>query len=97
MAQIVAAALASHAPLITGRPEVAKPDHDGDLVRPEQGADRHRRQHVMKEQLTDEDLAGHDLTDAERAALRAGDITSLYHLGASPYLIRRVFRASFRT
>ena len=30
------------------------------------------RQHVMKEQLTDEDLAGHDLTDAERAALAGG-------------------------
>jgi 2C-methyl-D-erythritol 2,4-cyclodiphosphate synthase len=54
------------------------------------------RQHMMKESLTDEDLAGHDLTDAERAALKAGDITSLYHLGANPYLIRRVFRARFR-
>ena len=53
------------------------------------------RQHVMKEQLTDEDLAGHDLTEAERAALKAGDITGLYHLGANPYLIRRVFRPRF--
>jgi len=54
------------------------------------------RQHVLKEHLTDADLAGHDLTEAERAALKAGDVTSLYHLGANPYLIRRVFRARFR-
>src|SRR5438093_1220179 len=54
------------------------------------------RQHVMKDGLTDDDLAGHDLSDAERAALRAGDITRLYHLGANPYLIRRVFRSRFR-
>lgn len=53
------------------------------------------RQHVMKEQLTDEDLVGHDLSAAERAALRAGDISALYHLGANPYLIRRVFRRRF--
>ncbi len=32
------------------------------------------RQHVMKDGLTDDDLAGHDLSDAERAALRA-DLT----------------------
>lgn len=54
------------------------------------------RQHVMKERLTDDDLAGHDLNEAERAALKAGDITGLYHLGANPYLIRRVFRPRFR-
>lgn len=53
------------------------------------------RQHVMKEQLTDDDLAGHDLSEAERAALKAGDIAGLYHLGANPYLIRRVFRPRF--
>ena len=53
------------------------------------------RQHVMKEALTDDDLAGHELGDAERAALKAGDITGLYHLGANPYLIRRVFRPRF--
>ena len=46
MAQIVAATLVSHGPLVTGRPEVSKPEH--------------------------------------------------YHLGANPYLIRRVFRARFR-
>ena len=53
------------------------------------------RQHVMKDTLTDEDLAGHDLSEAEQAALKAGDITGLYHLGANPYLIRRVFRPRF--
>jgi hypothetical protein len=53
------------------------------------------RQHVMKEGLTDEDLAGHDLGPDERAALEAGNITALYHLGANPYLIRRVFRSRF--
>jgi hypothetical protein len=54
------------------------------------------RQHATKERLTDEDLAGHDLTADEQAALKAGDITALYHLGANPYLIRRVFRPNFK-
>ncbi len=53
------------------------------------------RRHMMKNTLTDDDLAGHDLREDERAALKAGDITGLYHLGANPYLIRRVFRARF--
>ena len=53
------------------------------------------RQHVMKDILTDDDLAGHDLSADEQAALKAGDITRLYHLGANPYLIRRVFRRRF--
>lgn len=53
------------------------------------------RQHVTKDALTDDDLAGHDLSADERAALKAGDITGLYHLGANPYLIRRVFRPRF--
>ena len=53
------------------------------------------RQHMMKDKFTDDDLAGHDLTEDERAALKAGDITGLYHLGANPYLIRRVFRTRF--
>jgi hypothetical protein len=53
------------------------------------------RQHAMKERLSDEDLAGHDVTADERAALQAGDITRLYELGANPYLIRRVFRPRF--
>jgi hypothetical protein len=53
------------------------------------------RQHVMKEKLTEEELAGYDLTADERAALTAGDIGRLYHLGANPYLIRRVFRPRF--
>jgi hypothetical protein len=35
------------------------------------------------------------LTDDERATLKAGDITRLYHLGANPYLIRRIFRRRF--
>jgi hypothetical protein len=53
------------------------------------------RQHLVKDRLTEEDLAGHDLGGDERAALTAGDITALYHLGANPYLIRRVFRSRF--
>ena len=54
------------------------------------------RQHAMKPALTDEDLAGHTLTEAERTALTSGDIDALYRLGANPYLIRRVFRARFK-
>ncbi len=53
------------------------------------------RQHLMREALTDEELAGHELTPAERAALKEGDIIKLYELGANPYLIRRVFRRRF--
>ena len=53
------------------------------------------RQHATKERLTDDELAGHDLSADERAALKAGDISALYHLGANPYLIRRVFRPPF--
>ena len=53
------------------------------------------RQHATKERLTDDELAGHDLSADERAALKAGDIAALYHLGANPYLIRRVFRSRF--
>jgi hypothetical protein len=53
------------------------------------------RQHVSKPALTDDDIAGHELSDAERAALKTGDIRSLYELGANPYLIRRVFRSRF--
>mgnify|MGYP001575926983 FL=1 len=53
------------------------------------------RQHLMKDAVTDEDMAGHALSDAERAALKAGDIGTLYELGANPYLIRRVFRRRF--
>ncbi len=54
------------------------------------------RQHQMKDQLSDEDIAGHALSDDERAALKAGDIGALYHLGANPYLIRRIFRSRFK-
>ena len=53
------------------------------------------RQHQMKESLSDEEMAAHDLSPEERAALRAGDIRALYDLGANPYLIRRVFRRRF--
>jgi hypothetical protein len=53
------------------------------------------RQHQMKEGLTNEEMAGHDLAPAERAALETGDIRALYELGANPYLIRRVFRRRF--
>jgi Aromatic-ring-opening dioxygenase LigAB, LigA subunit len=54
------------------------------------------KQHVTREHVTGEELVGHELTAEERAALQAGDITSLYHLGANPYLIRRVFRPRFK-
>jgi hypothetical protein len=54
------------------------------------------KQHLTRERATEEDLAGHELTAAERAALETGDITELYHLGANPYLIRRVFRPRFK-
>ena len=53
------------------------------------------RQHLQKEAISDAEMAGHELSDAERAALAAGDITKLYELGANPYLIRRVFRRRF--
>jgi hypothetical protein len=53
------------------------------------------RQHAMRERLAEHELAGHELSEDERTALLAGDITRLYHLGANPYLIRRVFRARF--
>jgi hypothetical protein len=53
------------------------------------------RQHVLKETLTDDELAGHALSPEEQAALKAGDIGRLYDLGANPYLIRRVFRPRF--
>ena len=53
------------------------------------------RQHLLKDALTDEELAGHELSEAERTALKAGDIARLYALGANPYLIRRVFRRRF--
>ena len=53
------------------------------------------RQHLLKDALTDEEMAGHELSDAERGALKAGDIARLYELGANPYLIRRVFRRRF--
>jgi hypothetical protein len=54
------------------------------------------RRHAMKPALSDEDLAGHTLSEPERAALKAGNIDALYRLGANPYLIRRVFRANFK-
>jgi hypothetical protein len=54
------------------------------------------RVHATRERVTPEDLAGHDVSADERAALEAGDITRLYQLGANPYLIRRVFRPRFK-
>ena len=42
------------------------------------------RQHATRESLGDEEMAGQALSDEERAALKAGDITALYHLGANP-------------
>ena len=54
------------------------------------------KEHATRERMTEEDLAGHTLNPDERAALQSGDITGLYHLGANPYLIRRVFRPRFK-
>ena len=54
------------------------------------------RLHATRERVTPEDLAGHELSADERAALEAGDTTRLYQLGANPYLIRRVFRPRFK-
>jgi hypothetical protein len=54
------------------------------------------RRHAIVRELTDDDLAGHELSEAERTALKTGDTEALYRLGANPYLIRRVFRARFR-
>jgi hypothetical protein len=54
------------------------------------------RQHLMKDAFTEAEMEGHDLTDAERAALKAGNLGKLYELGANPYLIRRVFRRRFK-
>ena len=53
------------------------------------------RAHVTREKLSDAEVAGHDLSEAERSALLSGDIRRLYGLGANPYLIRRVFRPRF--
>jgi Aromatic-ring-opening dioxygenase LigAB, LigA subunit len=53
------------------------------------------REHATRDRLTDAELAGHELSAEERAALQAGDIGDLYRLGANPYLIRRVFRSRF--
>jgi len=51
----------------------------------------------MVESISDErELAAYDLSLAEREALRTGDLTRLYELGANPYLIRRVFRPRFK-
>ncbi|MBI1733965.1 MAG: hypothetical protein HYR51_02215 [Candidatus Rokubacteria bacterium] len=54
------------------------------------------RQHATRQGLTDEELAGHELSAEERAALQTGDLDALYRLGANPYLIRRVFRPRFK-
>ncbi len=53
--------------------------------------------HQIVESLGDEsELGAYDLTVEEREALRQGDLTRLYELGANPYLIRRVFRPRFK-
>ena len=51
------------------------------------------RQHAIEDGPSDADMAGFELSPAERAALKDGDITGPEHLGANPYLIRRGFRA----
>lgn len=99
MAQIVAAALVSHGPLVTGRPEVSKPEQRGRVYAGSGSYTLNKvltavaRQHAIVDGLSDADMAGYELSPAERTALKDGDITGLYHLGANPYLIRRVFRA----
>ena len=53
--------------------------------------------HKIVDSIADEsEVAAYDLSPEEREALRAGDITRLYELGANPYLIRRVFRFRFK-
>jgi hypothetical protein len=54
------------------------------------------REHKMADAIGPDEVAGHDLTPEERAALAAGDLDALYRLGANPYLIRRVFRHRFK-
>ena len=97
MAQIVAAALVSHGPLVTGRPEVSKPEQRERVYAGSYTLNKVltavARQHAIVDGLSDADLSGYELSPAERTALQDGDITGLYHLGANPYLIRRVFRA----
>ena len=51
--------------------------------------------HVTRERLSDAEVAGQDLSEAEKSALLTGDVRRLYDLGANPYLIRRVFRPRF--
>ena len=92
MAQIVAAALVSHGSLVAGRPV-------GASVIPQISYTLNKvltavaRQHAIKDGLSDANMAGVELSPAERTALKDGDITGLYHLGANLYLIRRVYRA----
>ncbi|WP_326836681.1 hypothetical protein VSH64_17520 [Amycolatopsis rhabdoformis] len=47
----------------------------------------------------DEDavLAGYDLTDAERTAIRARDFRALHDLGLHPYLLSQLARLVFGT
>ncbi len=53
--------------------------------------------HTIVDAITNEqELSAYELTDEEREALRRGDVTRLYELGANPYLIRRVFRFRFK-
>jgi hypothetical protein len=69
----------------------------GDEVGPTAGSGGHhgrdRRRCAHDTRATDHRRARR--VEAEHAALEAGDITGLYHLGADPHLIRRVFRRRF--
>ena len=68
MAQIVAAALVSHGPLVTGRPEVSKPEqrervYGGSVIPPmsytlNKVLTAVARQHAIEDGLSDADLAG---------------------------------------
>ena len=87
-----------HGPLGTGRPEVSRPEQRGRVYA---GFDELRRRladarpDVVVAFVNDhlQNLAGYELSPAERTALKDGDITGLYHLGAESVPGRRVFRA----
>jgi hypothetical protein len=76
---------------VTSRPEVSRPEQN--VPYGNQVLTAVARQHAIKDGPSDADLAGYELTPAQRTALNDGDITGPYHLGANPYLTRRVFRA----
>jgi len=86
-------------PSWTSRPEVSKPklrSGVGAPVSPQISYTLNKvltavaRQHAIVDGLSHADMAGYELSPAERTALKDGDITGPYHLGANH---RRVFQA----